>query len=136
MNTRAPCAALLCAAGFWIAGCVERIARIDTHPQGAVVVVNDEEVGISPAKFSFLWYGDYDIIIRKAGYATLKTHHRIEPPWWQIPPFDIVAETLVPGMIRDKQTFPTFELTPTTQPTVQELITRSEQLRERAVFGQ
>ena len=62
-------------------GCVERTARIETDPPGAIVIVNDEEVGISPVRFSFLWYGDYEIILRKQGYRTLKTHHPIDAPW-------------------------------------------------------
>ena len=62
-------------------GCVERTMKIQTDPPGALVVVNDEEVGLSPVKFSFLWYGDYEIILRRVGYETLRTHYRVEAPW-------------------------------------------------------
>ncbi len=123
-------AGLLAAAG---AGCVERTARVQTQPPGALVTVNDEEVGISPVKFSFQWYGDYEIILRKPGYQTLRTNYRIVPPWYQWPPFDFVAEVLWPGMIRDERVLPTFELTPTTQPKIADLVNRAVEMRADAL---
>lgn len=115
-------------------GCVERTARVRTDPPGALVIMNDEEVGVSPVKFNFLWYGDYEILIRKPGYETLKTNHRIEPPWWQYPPFDIVAETLIPTTIRDEHELPTYKLTASTAPAADELVGRAQELRERAYY--
>lgn len=120
-------AALLLAAG----GCVERTLKIDTQPRGALVTVNDEEVGVSPVKFSFLWYGDYDILVRKPGYDTLKTSYRVDAPWYQYPPIDFVAETLWPVTIRDERTVPTLTLTPTSQPAVQGLIENAQEFRGR-----
>ena len=115
-------------------GCVERTARIETDPPGALVIVNDEEVGVSPAKFSFLWYGDYDIILRKPGYQTLKTHCRVDAPWYEWPPIDLVAETMIPTMIRDEHVLPTFALEPAVEPTVSDVVERATELRERALF--
>ncbi len=123
---------LVIAAG--LGGCVERTARIQTDPPGALVIVNDEEVGTSPVKFHFLWYGDYDIILRKAGYKTLKTHYRLQPPWYQYPPFDLIAETLVPTMIRDEHVLPTFVLEPAEEPATLDVVQRAVELRERALF--
>lgn len=117
-----------------LAGCVERTVRIETDPPGALVVVNDEEVGVSPTQFSFLWYGDYDIILRKPGYETVKTHHRLDPPWYQIPPFDIIAETLVPVMIHDEHVLPVIALDPAETPAATEVVDRATELRERALY--
>ncbi len=108
--------------------------KIRTEPEQALVTINDEEVGVSPVSFSFTWYGDYDIIVRKPGYETLKTHYRVDAPWWQFPPVDFVAEVLVPTMIRDERELPTFALTPTSQPTVKEMVERSVQMREQTAL--
>ncbi|MCG3126206.1 MAG: hypothetical protein CHACPFDD_01036 [Phycisphaerae bacterium] len=116
-------------------GCVERTMKIQTDPSNALVIVNDEEVGLSPVKFSFLWYGDYDIIVRKAGYETLKTHHRLDPPWYQFPPIDFVVETLMPGTIRDEREVPLLTLESTRERTDQEIVGRAEETRDRALFG-
>lgn len=123
---------MLAAAGA--AGCVERVVKITTQPPGALVMVNDEEVGVSPAKFNFVWYGDYDLIVRKPGYETLKTHFRIDPPWYEYPPLDFLAEVLWPGQIRDVHELPAFELAAAETPEFGEVIERAVELRERALF--
>lgn len=117
-----------------LGGCVERTARIQTQPPGALVIVNDEEVGVSPVKFSFLWYGDYDIILRKPGYQTLKTHQRIDAPWYEWPPLDLVAETMVPTTIRDEHVLPAYKLEPTSQPAVSDVVERAVELRDQALY--
>jgi hypothetical protein len=118
-----------------IGGCVERTMKIQTDPPGALVVVNDEEVGVSPVKFSFLWYGDYDLILRKRGYETLKTHCRVDPPWYQIPPIDLIAETMIIGTLHDDHVLPTYVLDQAETPTAEEVIDRAVELRERALSG-
>ena len=50
-------------------GCVRRTIRITTEPPNALVFLNDQEIGRSEVATDFLWYGDYDVIIRKKGYA-------------------------------------------------------------------
>lgn len=117
-------------------GCVERTMKIDTSPQGARVFVNDEEVGVSPARFSFTWYGDYDIVIRKEGYETARTHYRVNPPWHQFPPFDLIAETMIPGTIKDEHNVPTIELVPLGKPEVQALVQRAAETRDQTLYKQ
>ena len=114
-------------------GCVERNLRIDSDPQGARVFVNDREVGVTPVKVSFLWYGDYDIILRREGFKTLKTHYRVNPPWYQYPPIDLVAECLIPATIRDEHVLPTYRLEPTPVPSIDEVVERAVQTREQAL---
>ncbi len=75
-------------------GCVERQLTINTRPQGALVTLNDEEIGTSPVMVSFNWYGDYDVRISKEGYETLKTHRRLKRPWYDRAPFDFFAGCL------------------------------------------
>ena len=123
-------------AGFvFLCGCVERTVKISTDPPGARVFVNDEEMGLSPVKFSFLWYGDYDIILRKEGFETLKTHYQLDPPWYQYPPVDLVAECLIPTTIKDERVIPTFALEPKQVPPVDEIVERALQARDLTMSG-
>lgn len=119
---------------LWLNGCVERVMKISTDPQGARVFVNDQEIGVSPVKFSFLWYGDYDLIFRKEGYETLMTHYRVPPPWWQIPPFDLISETLIPTTIRDEHELPVYKLVQSQTPPNEDVVNRAVELRDRALF--
>ena len=76
------------------AGCVEQLLSIDSDPSGAVVTLNDQEIGRTPVTTNFKWYGFYEANVRKDGYQTLKTTSPVIAPWWQFVPFDLVAEII------------------------------------------
>jgi len=114
------------------AGCVERTLKITTLPRGAVVYLNDEEVGTTPVDARFTWYGDYDIAIRKEGYETLRTHRRIDPPPYQWPVLDVISELFLPVRLHDKRYW-FFELTPLELPEKQVLLERAEAFRKEAL---
>ncbi len=108
-------------------GCVERQLTINTQPQGAIVVLNDEEIGESPVTVSFNWYGDYCVRISKQGYETLNTHRKLKGPWYDKFPFDFFA-MLNPERTVDSYEW-TFELAPKEQPSREELIRDAEELK-------
>jgi len=112
-------------------GCVRRTLTIRTVPDGGLVFLNDEEVGFSPVSIDFTWYGDYDVIVRKPGYQTLKTHLLVRQPWYQIPPIDFFAEVLWPGHIHDQHEG-NFELQPESLPEIADLIDRAKAMRRDA----
>ena len=117
------------------AGCVRRTMTIRTEPEGARVVLNDEEVGTSPVTVDFTWYGDYDVICRKNGYQTLQTHRRLNAPWYQIPMIDFFTEALLPMTIQDRQEM-SFTLEPAKEVDRKELIDKAKALRDRAIFAE
>lgn len=114
------------------AGCVRRTLTINTEPSGALVFLNDEEIGRTPVTTDFTWYGDYDLIIRHEGYETLGTHVNVRSPWYQRPPIDFVAEVLWPGHILDAHSYD-FVLSRADPPDREELIERAQSLRTRAL---
>jgi len=116
-----------------LGGCVERTLKIDSDPQGARVFLNDKEVGVTPVKVAFLWYGDYDVALRKPGFATVNTHYRLDPPWYQYPPIDLVAECLIPTTIKDERTLPVYGLEPLPAPDPQDVVQRAVEMREAAL---
>jgi hypothetical protein len=111
-----------------LAGCVQRTLTITTRPSGALVMLNDQEVGRTPVTVNFEWYGDYDVICRLEQYETLKTHARVDAPWYEWPPFDFVAEVLWPRTVYDRH-YHQFSLVPKEYPTPQELLERADRLR-------
>jgi hypothetical protein len=113
-----------------VSGCVERKLTINTNPQGALVVLNDEEIGTSPVTVSFNWYGDYNVRIGKEGYETLKTHRKLKGPWYDSAPFDFFANCLSSKRIVDSYEW-TFELKKKQEPERQELIKDAEQLKQQ-----
>jgi hypothetical protein len=75
-----------------LAGCAQRTLDITSDPPGALLYLNGEEIGRTPLRYDFTWYSDYDVVLRKDGYETLKTHHKIDAPLLFLPPLDLVGE--------------------------------------------
>jgi len=74
------------------AGCeVQRSLTVQSNPPGALVFLNDQEIGRTPVTRNFKWYGTYDVEVRAEGYETLRTKAKVWAPWWQVPPIDLVA---------------------------------------------
>ena len=83
------------------AGCgVYRTITVKSDPPGALIYMNGLEIGRTPVTRDFVWYGTIRREVRKDGYQTIKTASDVNPPWWQIIPFDFFAE-LVPGHPHD-----------------------------------
>ena len=118
---------VVCLAGC-LCGCVERKMTITSEPDGAIVFVSDVEKGRTPLTMSFTWYGDYDILIRKEGYRTLKTHARIDPPWYEFPPLDLFSG-LAPWTYRDRR-YLHYGMEELVLPTDEQLIDRAERMEE------
>ena len=112
-----------------LGGCVERKLTINTRPQGALVTLNDEEIGQSPATVSFKWYGDYNVRISKEGFETLKTHRNLKGPWYDSFPFDFFAQIVNPKRIVDSYEW-TFELKEKESPAREQLIRDAVRLKE------
>jgi len=112
------------------AGCgrVQRTMSINSEPPGAILVMNDQEVGRTPVTRDFNWYGWYDVILRKEGYKTLKTRAEIIAPVWQWVPFDLLAD-MSPARLKDRHQL-SFKLEPETEPpSIDDMLGRAEQMR-------
>lgn len=89
-------AGLLIAAPSLLAGCVERTVAISSDPPGAVVWLNDREIGRTPVEVEFIHYGTYDVRLELEGHEPVVTAAEASPPWWDTPGPDFFAE-LAPG---------------------------------------
>ena len=93
--------------------------------------LNDQDVGRSPVRVPFTWYGDYDIVIRKPGFETIRTHHRIDTPWYEFPGIDIITECLIPLTVHDDRVLETYVMEPQQHPTDQALLQAADDMRQR-----
>lgn len=88
---------LLIAVTLGFAGCVERTISITSNPQGALVYLNDEEVGRTPLAISHRFYGVYSVRLELDDHKPLWTKQEAKAPWWEFPGPDLVAEA-IPGL--------------------------------------
>jgi hypothetical protein len=109
------------------AGCVQRQMSIRSDPPGALVYMNGQEVGRTPLERDFTWYGTYDVQVRADGHETLRTRTKVIAPWWQWPPFDLLAE-LFP--LKDRRTIE-YKLSPAADSAidVDAILSRSTELK-------
>ena len=84
----------LIAAVMLAGGCVKRTITITSDPGGALVWLNDREIGRTPVDVEFVHYGTYDVRLRLDGYEPLLTTGKANPPLWDVVGPDFVAELL------------------------------------------
>lgn len=114
-------AILLCTAVICItSGCVERELTVKTIPDGAIVELNDEQVGLSPVTVPFNWYGTYRVRMEKEGYETLVVNQKLDRPTNDYFPLDLFRDIFGKD-VTDSYEW-TFELKPYELPDRDQLI--------------
>ncbi len=128
MNRSTP---FLLALSLLSTGCVERKLTVTSEPSNALVYLNGKELGRTPIETDFLWYGNYDVQVRKEGFDTLKTESQLTAPWWQWVPFDLFAE-LMPWHPTDRRSlhYTLDQAAPTDTP-AEVLIDRATELKAK-----
>lgn len=114
-----------------LSGCVERRYTIRSEPPGALVVVNNEEIGRTPVSRNYTYYGDRDITLMLDGYQTQRVIQPMKAPWYDNYLTEFFSECVVPVTIRDERDF-TYKMQPATVPKYEELLNRGEGLRSQA----
>ena len=123
---------IILAAFCFCTGCVERKLTIVTEPSGALVALNDEEIGTSPVTVGFEWYGDYSVRISKDGFQTLSTHQNLKRPLKDVFLFDLLADMFTTKI--DEYNW-TFKLQPYQQIQKDELIKSAASLQKEALVN-
>jgi len=125
---RAAFAMLICAVPM--AGCLERTITVTSEPPGAIVVLNDVEIGRTPVTTEFTYFGVYDVRVRKDGYEPLVTRRETTTPWWEYPGVDLLA-IAAPWRVKTSIEWG-FELQPEIEPGSAEALEAEAELLERA----
>jgi len=115
-------------------GCVRRRMTVRTNPPGAIVSVDNQVIGTSPAATPFVYYGTREFRVEKDGYRTEIIRRRFNPPWYEFPGLDFVAETLWPGEIRDERIID-IEMVPLTREPTENVVQRADALRNQSRAG-
>lgn len=84
-----------------LGGCLKRTLVITSQPEGAIVWLNDVEVGRTPLETDFTFYGTYDVRIRREGYEPIITSKKADAPIHEAPGVDLIAEA-IPVTIHNK----------------------------------
>jgi len=107
---------------------------IRSNPPGAVVFVDDQEIGRTPVSSDFTYYGTRKLQLIKDGYETLTVKQTFPPPWYEIPPLDFISENFWPSELRNEHLVD-FQLQPQQILPTDQLMERAEGLRTGAQLG-
>lgn len=117
-----------------VAGCVQRRMTVRSNPPGALVYVDDYQIGTTPVSTDFIYYGTRKIRLVKDGYETLTVRQPFPLPWYQVFPLDFVTENLWPWEIRDERVVDLAMMPAATTPP-EEVVGRAEVARLSAGGG-
>ncbi len=112
-------------------GCVQRRLTIRSNPPGALVYVDNYEIGTTPVSTDYIYYGTRQVRLVKDGYETLTVKQKIPAPWYQYPPLDFLTENIWPTEIRDERTLD-YQMRPQVIVPSDQLLGRAENLRQGA----
>lgn len=116
-----------------LAGCVDRIVSIRSNPPGAEVYLDGELRGTTPHDEHYSYYGTRDLTLVKSGYRSHRRKIGLNSPWWQIFPFDLVTDVLLPFTITDHvEVAVELEKEPPPGDAIGETLKRAEEAREKA----
>jgi hypothetical protein len=116
-----------------ISGCMRRELVIDSTPSGALVTVNDVEVGRTPVRIGFVYYGTYDVRIEKDGFEPLRTKLEATAPIYERAPVDFAAMS-IPASIKTRVKRH-YELQPTLERTMEGAALEEEIVRRARELG-
>lgn len=86
---------MLLASMFTLApGCVRRTIEVTSSPPGAMVWLNDEQLGRTPVQTDFKFYGTYDVRLSLDGYEPLTTSAEAVTPFYEYPGPDLLVAAL------------------------------------------
>ena len=101
---------------------------IRSNPPGALVYVDDYQIGTTPVSHDFVYYGTRKIRLVKDGYETLTVRQPFPVPWYEIFPLDFVTENIIPWEVRDERVVD-LAMQPAASAPPELVVSRAEQVR-------
>ena len=126
--------AVICLDAEWAVAKVRRRLTITSNPPGAVVFVDDRQIGITPVSTPFTYYGTRKIQLVMEGFETLTVKRTFSAPWYQWPVIDFVSENMVRRELRDERVVD-FRMVPQRIVPRDQLLQRAQRLRDRSRQG-
>lgn len=116
-----------------LAGCVERLLTIRSSPAGAQVFIDGELRGETPHVERYSFYGTREVTLVKKGFRTHRKMVELAGPWWQIFPFDLFTDVLLPFTITDGVELDiALEKEPEGPAALKDVLKRAAEAREKA----
>ncbi|MBR6435758.1 MAG: PEGA domain-containing protein [Thermoguttaceae bacterium] len=127
-NRSAVCLMLLTLSILPAGGCVHRRMTITSDPPGAMVYIDNHQIGPTPISHDFTYYGTRNFRLEKDGYETVNELRNIKAPWYQIPPLDFFSDNFAGRDINDHR-YLNFQLRRSPEESENDIIARGLELK-------
>ncbi|MCH8829212.1 MAG: PEGA domain-containing protein [Planctomycetes bacterium] len=117
------------------AGCLHRRMTISTDPPGARVLLDGDEIGLTPVSHDFTYYGTREITLIKDGYKTRTIMQKVRTPWYQLVPLDFFSDNFLPFKVTNRHSF-FYQMERQVPLSQQEFLDRAQELRSESHVGQ
>jgi hypothetical protein len=120
-----------------LSGCnsMHRRMTVHTDPPGARVLVDGQDVGLTPASVDFTYYATRQITLIKDGYETRTIMQSVRMPWYQVPPLDFFSDNFLPLKVTNRHEF-RYSLARQQQVPQRDLLDRANSTRKDLQVGQ
>lgn len=118
-----------------LSGCVSRRMTIRSDPPGALVLLDGERIGYTPTSLDFTYYATREITLSKPGFETLTVQQPVPPPWYQVPPFDLISDNFLLFHLTNRHDF-TYRMKPKAYVSEDELLERAGGIRTQSQVAQ
>ena len=107
--------------------------EIRSEPAQAEVLVDGQRLGQTPLVMNYEHYGTREITLVKEGYRSHRRLVELNSPWWQVFPFDLITDVLLPFTFTDRvELVVKMEKEPPLAEAIQETLKRAEEARKKA----
>ena len=117
-----------------VTGCVQRRLQIRSQPEGALVSIDRQPVGLTPVAVPFTYYGSRELQLEKEGFKTVRVEQKVRPPWFDRFPISFFSNHFAGRELRDDRLFD-FALEPKQQIDEAVLFDRANNLRHNIQRG-
>ncbi len=86
-----------------ISGCVQRRFIVRSQPEGALVTIDRQQIGLTPLSVPYTYSGTREFQLEKDGYKTIKVQQKFDSTWYETFPVSFVTENFWPRELRDER---------------------------------
>lgn len=88
-----------------LTGCVQRRLQIRSQPEGALVSIDRQPVGLTPVSVPYTYAGTREFQLEKDGFKTVRVAQNIRPAWFDRFPISFFSNHFAGREVRDDRLF-------------------------------
>ena len=115
--------------GLFFSGCLSKTITVTSTPPGAILSINDVEIGKTPTTTDWHGGGTYRFELKHKSYQPVDEHIKIKYRWYSYPIIDMGADFMTTKNINDHRQWH-FDMQPLQKESIATSKKHAEKMRE------